>query len=67
MAKIKMTRSEFVKNLTDLLKESYPDVTEKILSDYLDLILKGEKPNNIMALFIYQNLEKIEIIKEGVE
>jgi hypothetical protein len=58
-----MTRKEFISKLTNLLKETYPDMTEEIISlEFNRQILGLEQSHTIIGIFVSDNLKKIKII-----
>lgn len=57
---MKMTKAEFLKEVTMLILETYP-VTSAIVEREFEKLIKGEKPTNIIGMLVEGNLRKIEI------
>jgi hypothetical protein len=60
---MQMTKDQFVKELTKLLRETYQSVTEAAVITELNKQLNGAKPDNIIGMFVADNLKKITIVR----
>lgn len=58
---MKATKAQYIKSFVRSMKDSYPSLTEEYAMTQLELLLKGEKPKNVIGMFIEGDLKEVTI------
>lgn len=61
---MRVTKSQFVKVFTKGMQESYPSLTEDYVREQLDALLAGNKPTEVIGMFIEGELKKVTIAED---